>query len=46
MDHTPADPTGHPNTLAPTGLAASLAHAAELVERSIAPTTRAAYEAD
>jgi integrase len=46
VDHTPANTTDRPTTLAPTGIAAALAHAAELVESSIAPTTRRAYAAD
>jgi integrase len=46
MEHTPAAPTEHPTALAPTGLDAALAHAAELVENSLAPSTRRAYAAD
>jgi integrase len=46
VTHTPATATDHPTTLAPTGLAAALAHAAELVESSIATSTRQAYAAD
>ena len=46
MAHTPATTTDHPTTLAPTGLAAALAHAVELADRSIATSTRRAYAAD
>lgn len=46
MDHTPAITTAHPTALAPTGLDAALAHAAKLVDQSLAPSTRRAYAAD
>lgn len=46
MTHTPASQTERPSTLARTGLDAALAHAAALVESSIAPSTRRAYAAD
>jgi integrase len=46
MEHTPATPTEHTTALAPTGLDAALAHAAELAAESIAPSTRRGYAAD
>ena len=45
MAHTPAQPD-HPAFLAPLGLYAALAHAAELAAECIAPSTRRAYAAD
>jgi len=46
VEHTPANLSEHTTTLAPTGLDAALAHAAELVDQSLAPSTRRAYAAD
>lgn len=46
MTHTPANATDQPTILAPLGLHAALARAAELAGESIAPSTRRAYAAD
>jgi integrase len=46
VTHTPAHATDRPASLAPIGLHAALAHAAELAAESIAPSTRRAYAAD
>lgn len=46
MNRPAATQPDQPTTPVPTGLHSALAHAAELVEQSLAPNTRRAYRAD